>query len=228
MKKIIYAVITLLATLGATSASATSTWIVLGDSIITTIPQGTASQSVLNLISNERDVLFKSIASPGQSMGMTDVTGYNTDDVIKEMQRIGGLYSYFDGIMIQALTNDYGRNIPPDKTIASLRRVMAFARAIHKKVFAIDPIWRAGESNPNTVGYTLTQYRDYMAYICEWEYPDVCHFAHRQHTIMGDWYGYQNYDAAEVAAGVQTHPNPAGQRLMANWIEAEAAAAGLF
>lgn len=37
-----------------------------------------------------------------------------------------------------------------------------------------------------------------------------------------------NYSAAEVAADTRLHPNAAGHRLFANWIKAEAAAAGYF
>ena len=96
----------------AVQANATVTWILLGDSIMSDVPGGTASQLSINLVSNERDVIFKSIASPGIGIGQSDPHGYNSPNIDDTLTRIGGFYSAYHGIMIQAGTNDYSMNMP--------------------------------------------------------------------------------------------------------------------
>lgn len=211
----------------ASMASATQTWIVIGDSIVSNVPQGQAKDMALNLVGAERDVIFKSIASPGAAMGMTDNTGFYNTSTLNTINQLYGFWGAYDGIIIQAGTNDFGRNVPWTDTANSTKAIIAKAKAHGKKVLVLDPIWRAGEDTPNTLGNTLNTYRFFMATECMNE-PTVCKFAHRENTVMGTSAGSAYYDSAEVAAGTQLHPNVAGHCKLATWIKLEAAAAGFF
>lgn len=211
----------------ANAGPATKTWIVIGDSIVSTIPQGTSKDLALSLVSNERDVIFKSLASPGAALGLTDNTGFYNTSTLNTINQLHGFWSAYDGIIIQAGTNDFGRNVPWTDTANSTKAIIAKAKAHGKKVLVLDPIWRAGEDTPNALGNTLNTYRFFMATECMNE-PTVCTYAHRENTILGTSAGSALYDSAEVAPGTQLHPNVAGHRKLANWIKLEAAAAGFF
>jgi lysophospholipase L1-like esterase len=211
----------------ATGARASQTWIVIGDSILSSVPQGTASQMALNLVGNERDVIFKSIASPVASLASNDNSGFNSVNTINTLAQIGGVSSAYNGILIQAGTNDFGRSLSPGEGANALRRVMEHARALKKKILMLDPIWRADENKANSAGDVLNAYRLSMFNVCQ-EYKDICYFAHREHTVLGASAGAAYYDETEIAAGKQLHPNAIGHRKLADWIEAEAAAAGFF
>lgn len=212
----------------AVQANATVTWILLGDSIMSDVPGGTASQLSINLVSNERDVIFKSIASPGIGIGQSDPHGYNSPNIDDTLTRIGGFYSAYHGIMIQAGTNDYSMNMPWQNTYGSLVRIMTHARTYNKKVMVLDPIWRNGEDKKNTLGYDLSTYRYIMKAVCENDFQDVCKFAKRENTFMGTSAALNYYKAEEVANGTQLHPNATGHRYIADWIKAEGAAFGFF
>jgi len=199
-------------------AHSSQTWVLLGDSIMSGVADGRASQLATHLVAAERNVVIKSIAAPGNSLGSTDHTGYNNSLTVAALALVGGPYSAYNGIIIQAGTNDYGRSIPYDQTIAGLRVIMNHARALNKRVLLLDPIWRAGEDNPNALGHTLNVYRWVMAVTCIQEYGDICRYAPRGDTVMGSSAGAANYAAAEVAAGAQLHPNAQGHRLIADWI----------
>lgn len=229
MKRLLSGFICAVALLAAVSSqAATQTWIVIGDSILSSVPQGTASQMALNLVSNERDVIFKSIASPGAALGIADNTGFNSTSTTATLDHIAGAWLAYNGILIQAGVNDYNRNVTWQAMVDSLRRIMNHARALNKKVLVLDPIWRAGEDVPNGAGNTLNTYRFFMSVVCTQEYADICRFAHRENTVMGTSAGAANYDANEVATGTQLHPNVTGHRKLADWIKAEAAAVGFF
>jgi len=210
------------------NANATVTWILLGDSIMSDVPGGTASQLSINLVSNERDVIFKSIASPGIGLGQSGQYGYNTNSLDDTLTRIGGFYSAYHGIMIQAGTNDYSMNVPWQDTYSSLTRIMLHARNHGKKVMVLDPLWRNGEGNKNTLGYDLSTYRYIMKTVCTKDFADVCRFAPREHTFMGTSAAWNYYKAEEVTNGTQLHPNATGHRYMADWIKAEGAEFGYF
>lgn len=203
-------------------------WVVIGDSIMSGVPDGSAGQLSLNLVSAERNVVFKSIASPGHALGARDHTGFNNQTTIESIKSIGGFFSDFDGILIQAGTNDFGRNIPLADTVESLNRIMAFARKNGKKVLVLDPLWRANENTKNKLGLTLHHYRYVMSSMCAVDYRDICRLASRSNTVMGSAAGAAFYDHREVRGNVQLHPNAAGNRHMANWIKQAAAAARFF
>lgn len=209
------------------NAQASQTWIVIGDSILSAVPQGTASQLALNLVGAERDVIFKSIASPGAALGVTDQTGFNNATTLNAIKQISGYFGAYNGIIVQAGTNDYGRALNWGDTSNSIKAIIARAKADGKKVLVLDPIWRAGEDTANAQGNTLNTYRYFMFLACNDE-PTVCFFAHRENTVMGTSAGAAYYDVNEVATGTQLHPNVTGHRKLADWIKAEAAAAGFF
>lgn len=223
MKRII--AIALLA-LASFTANAGPTWVVIGDSILSSVSGGTSKTNALHLVSTERDVTFRNLASPGAALGQSDYTGFNNTRTIDAMKQIGGAYNFYHGIVIQALTNDFGRSIPWENTVTGLSQIMDYARANGKKVMVLDPIYRDNENTPNGQGDVLNTYR-YMAFIvCTQDYGDICHFAHRSNTVLGSQTDY--YTPDEVANNRRLHPNVTGHRKLADWIKAEAADAGYF
>lgn len=208
-------------------ATTTKTWVVIGDSILSSVPQGTAAQLALHLVSAERNVIFKNISSPAAALGITDNSGFNSANTTATLNQIAGYFAAVDGILVQAGTNDFSRNVLWEDTVASLRRILNWAKALNKKVLVLDPIWRADENVPNGANYSLNTYRFFMATVTA-EYPGIAFFAHRENTPMGTSVSAANYDATEVATNKQLHPNVAGHRQLADWIKAEAATAGFF
>jgi hypothetical protein len=87
---------------------AASTWIVVHDSIMEGPAGGVESGNALHLVAEERNVCFKKIGSSGAALGATDFTGFNNDDILPTIDRIGGAFSAYKGIIIQAGTNDFG------------------------------------------------------------------------------------------------------------------------
>lgn len=222
------AVIALLMALACAPAFSQQTWAVVGDSIMSEAMDGTAQQMATHLIQSERDVSIRNLSSPGAALGAKDSTGYNSAQFIAELTRLGGMFSAYQGLIIQAGTNDYARAIPWADTIEGLRRILSHAKATGKKAIVLDPIWRAGEELPNSLGHTLNTYRYFIALVCVNEYAGTCHYAPRSNTIMGTASGASFYGASEVAQGKQLHPSAAGHRYLADWILSEAARAGFF
>jgi len=204
----------------------TKTWIVIGDSIMSFVADGASKQHALTLIQKECDVIFKNLSSPGATLAATDGTGFNSEQVIETINRIAGFFDRWDGVIIQAGTNDHAAGKPLAEMCDSMRRILNHVRASGKKALVLDPIWRAGENTPNALGLTLPNYRMCIAIVAKNEYPDCCTFVSRTGTPLD--LASNNFAAAEVAAGIQLHPNAAGHRNMADWIKAAAAAAGHF
>lgn len=208
--------------------AATKAVVVIGDSILAQgVPQGVAKQHALAIITQERDVTFKNIASPGAALGINDKTGFLPASTVSTLNQLAGYWGAVDGIIIQAGTNDFGRNVPWADSYNSTVQILNWANANGKKVLILDPIWRAGEDTPNALGNTLNTYRYFQLVACN-NYPAICRFGHRENSVLGTSAGAANYDSAEVASGTQLHPNVNGHRILATWIEAEAAALGLF
>jgi lysophospholipase L1-like esterase len=226
LKKTVLGIICAIGLFSAT-AQASQTWIVIGDSIVSTVRQGIASQMALNLVGNERDVIFKSVASPGAALGLSDHTGYNNTETLAMVDQIAGYWNAYDGIIVQAGTNDFSRAVSGDDTYASLKAIIAKAKAGGKKVLVMEPIWRADETVANSLGNDLNTYRARMQAACD-EEAATCRFARREHTVLGSSAGRGLYDAAEASSGTQMHPNAAGHRQLADWIKSEADAAGFF
>lgn len=201
------------------AANAAQPVIVIADSIGSNIAQGQASQHFLSLVQNERDVLFRVIGSPGSSLGNTDKTGFNSQRTVDAIDLVGGYWGWYTRVIIQAGTNDFGRNVPWEDTVTSLRRILDKVRADGKKASVLDPIYRDGENVPNALGNTLNTYRYFMAIVCQQEYGDICQFVPRSTGGMGTL--NNNYDSNEVAQGKRLHPNVTGNRKMADWLKAE-------
>lgn len=220
------AVLGLVLAILSVQAMAGTTCAVIGDSIMSMVPQGTAAQHALHLVAAERDVVFKNVSSPGASLGSADKTGFNSSRTTSAMDLIGGTWGWYNCVIVQAGTNDYGRNLPWEDAVISLRRILDRVREDGKHAMVLDPIYRDGENTPNDLGNTLNTYRYMMSVVCQQEYGDICHFAPRASTVMGAF--NNNYDSTEVAQNKRLHPNAAGHRKLADWIKAEAAAAGYF
>lgn len=202
------------------------TWIVIGDSIMSFVADGASKQHSLSLIQKECDVMFKNLSSPGATLAATDGLGYNSPQVIDTINRIAGFFDCWDGVIIQAGTNDHAAGKPLSEMCDSARRILSHVRAKGKKALVLDPIWRAGENETNCTGNTLHAYRFSLAILALSEFPDCCVHVSRTGTPLD--VKSNNYAAAEVAAGTQLHPNAAGHRIMADWIKAAAATACLF
>jgi hypothetical protein len=209
-------------------AHASKAVVVIGDSIMSqNVPQGVAKQHALAIVTQERDVTFKNLSSPGTSLGNNDKTGFLPATTVSTLNQLGGYYGAVDSIIIQAGTNDFTRNVPWADSYNSTVQILNWAQANGKKVLVLDMIWRAGEDTPNALGNTLNTYRYFQLVACN-AYPTTCYFGHRENSILGTSAGAANYDATEVATGTQVHPNVAGHRILATWLELEAAAFGLF
>lgn len=203
-------------------AKASQTWVVIHDSIGSSVAQGTASQLAYHLVSAERDIVFKSIASPSSALGATDRSGYNNTSTTGAIDLIRGAWNYYDGVIIAAGTNDYIRDIQPSSTVAALRRILGKVRADGKKALIMPILWRANENTPNGIGYTVTSYRYVIALTCVNEYPDVCYHAGLNNSpLMTSAGAATDYDATETAQGKQLHLNASGHRKLADYIKLE-------
>lgn len=227
MKRVVAVATIFLALLSGATHAGPKTYIVIGDSIMAAVADGTSSDLALQLISNERNVTFRNLSSAGAAMGVTDHTGFNNKSTIDTLSKIGGYYSAYDGIIIQTGTNDFGRDVPWENMVTGMYRVLDHAKALGKKVLILDPIWRFNENTPNGLNYTLNTYR-YISFLACAQYQGTCFYAHREHSVMGTSAGAAHYGADEVAGGFQVHPNKQGHRYLADWIKAEAATFGLF
>lgn len=226
MKRII--AIALLA-MASFTVSASQTWIVIGDSILSSVSQGTAKQLATHLVSAEKDIVFKSLASPGSSIGHTDHTGFNSVRTDYAIDLIRGAWNAYNGVLIQAGTNDFSRNVPTAQTIEGLRRILAKVRADGKKALVLPMTWRADQDVPNAVGATLVTYKYVMALVCVNEFGDVCWYGGWDKSPLTTNAGAAtDYDVNETAQGKQLHLNASGHRKLADWIKLEAAAAGYF
>lgn len=201
------------------------TCVVIGDSNLSGVPNGTATQFALHLVAAERNVIFKNISSPGASLGSTDFTGFNSPEVVATLNRIGGSFLAFDCALIALGVNDFNRALNWGDTYNGLERIIKRLKAMGKKALVLDPIWCGYENTPNSAGFTLNQYRFFIAHLCVNVYPADTHFAHRENTVLGTSAGAAYF--VEPAPN-QLHLNAAGHRKLADWIKAEALAAGYF
>ena len=203
------------------------TWVVIGDSIMSGVQGGVASQHCLHLLAAEKDIVFKNISVPVQALGATGGSGFNNAYMVDQLTNLDGYYgAAFNGIIVQAGTNDHGRNINWGDTYNSLVRILNYARAHGKKVIVLDPIWKETELVANASGWDLNTYRFFMSYAAS-QYTDCAWFAHRENTPLGQVATAPPYfDPAE--APNRTHPVATGHRKLADWIKAEAASAGYF
>jgi len=205
---------------------ASKTVVVIGDSLMSGVAGGVAASHALHLIASERDVFFKNLSVPVQALGAVGGSGFNNSYMTDQLDNLNGFYgAAFTTIILQACTNDHGRNINWGDTYNAAVRILDYARAKAKKVLVLDAIWKESELTPNASGWDLNTYRFFIAHAASL-YPDVAHFAHRENTVVGTAAGMSYFDASE--APNRTHLTTAGQRKYADWIKAEAAAAGFF
>jgi len=202
-------------------------WVVLGDSIISNPTDGVSTDLPFMLLGQEQEIEFRSLASPGAAMGLTNGIGFNGTWVTTTLDRICGAYSYCDGVVIQPGVNDFNLNVPWVDQQTSIRRVLDWAALNNKKVLMLDLIWMtAGDTGgANAAGYTFAQLRNNRFLECYARRP-ICTFALRPAAFNVATPSL--YRASEVATGQLVHLNPAGRRAYADWVAAAAASAGLF
>lgn len=207
------------------------TFLLFGDSIMSSVSpsavggsNGAAYALASHLVQEECNVIIKNLSSPGHSIGGPQHSFANGVDLMREF---GGMFSAYDGVILQAGTNDFGRGIPIADTLAALTAILQEAQLGGKKVLVMDALWRWNEATPNSQGYTLGAYRWNVAITCN-QYPGVGYFCTRTGTVFDNSSASPLYAANEVASGHELHLNAAGHRAYADWLKSKAAAFGLF
>lgn len=185
---------------------------------------GTANQLTSHLLMSEKNISIRNISSPGNSISHRNYTGFgDTPSVTASLDRIGGFLGFYNGIIIQAGTNDFGRDVHPSNVVKSLRGILKYAKSKNKKVMVMEPIWRRDETVKNKLGFDLNAYRETMKKVCVNEYPTICHYASRQNSKLSNSSASKYFDGNEVKAKGELHLNAAGHRAYADWIKLEAA-----
>jgi lysophospholipase L1-like esterase len=206
------------------------TWILMGDSIMSAVSpnevdglSGKANKLATHLVMNEKNVSIRNISSPGNSMSHTNYTGFgDTSSVTASLDRIGGFFGFYNGIIIQVGTNDFGRDVQLSNFSESLRGILKYASSKNKKVMMMEPIWRRNELIKNKAGFNLNSYRATMKSVCQQEYPTICHFSSRVNSKLANASSYMYFDANEVKNKGELHLNSSGHRAYADWIKLEA------
>lgn len=221
----------LLAALCIQPAVAAKTCVLVGDSIMSEVypttmngPYGKAMELAANRIQQEADVIIKNISVPANSLGGDTFSFANGTEVL---QGIGGAYSYYNCVIIQAGTNDFGKSVPLDKTVAALNSLLTEATRANKKVLLMDAIWRRNENTPNSLGLTLGSYRWALAVECN-NHPGVCHFASRTGTVFDSASASPLYTASEIEGVRELHLNAEGHRRYADLVLMKALYYGIF
>ena len=202
-------------------------WIVIGDSIISNPTDGVATDLPFMLIGQEREIEFRSLASPGATLGTYGEYGFNGAWVETVLDQICGAYLYCDGVIIQAGLNDFNGSIPWSEHRDAMRRILDWAQRRGKRVLVLDLIWStpAETRGVNNVGLSFRDFREARQNECRAR-AEVCTFAPRPPEF--DRPNPQMFRASEVETGLLTHLNPTGRRVFASWIKDAAGEAGLF
>lgn len=208
------------------------TWIMIGDSIMSSIPPstlngspGSAVQLPQHLLAEECGITVRNISSPGASLGAIGRGGYG--NIVPALDTIAGAWNFTNGLIITAGTNDFGTSVSGAAHNEALRKIMAWAKRSGKKVLLMDIPYRQDENKKNKVGLNLGAYRFARAIIGSSEYKGTCYFANRQGTVF-DTFTQSLYDPREVAAGKALHLNAEGLRAFTDWIKSAASTAGYF
>jgi lysophospholipase L1-like esterase len=215
---------------------AMKTCILMGDSIMSSVspstvggPLGSSNQLAASLLMNERNVSIRNVSSPGIAIGINDYSGWGPKQKINDMLgTIGGAWSAYDCIIIQAGTNDFTRDVKWENTVTNLRIVLTHAKAMKKKVLIMEPIWRRDQNIKNKVGNTLDTYRFFMYIVCMQEYANTCYYESRSSSALADAKASQYFDANEVKAKKELHLNAAGHRVWTDWVKLAASKYGIF
>lgn len=211
------------------------TWVLMGDSIMSAVspsvvdgPSGTSKQLAANLLMNNKNVSIRNISSPGNSIGHSDFTGFgNTLSVTQSLDRIGGFFGFYNGIIIQAGTNDFGRSVDLPTFKKSLEGILKHAKTRNKKVLLMEPIYRADQNVKNKVGLVLKDYSNAMKNLCT-TYNTHCYFSDMSEEFFNQYSFKSHYDANEVKVGKALHLNASGHERYYRWIEFEASRAKFF
>lgn len=211
-------------------ANAAKTCILFGDSIMSNVspssiggPTGKAMELAANRSQMEADVIIRNLSSPGNSLGGSTYSFSNGAQLIRQ---IAGFYNFYDCIIVQAMTNDFGRSVPWQESVASLNAIIQEAARTNKKVMVMDAVYRWNEETPNSLGHTLGVYRWNIAIACGMQ-SNTCIWASRTGTVF-DSAAPELYSAQEVEDGKILHLNAEGHRRYADWMMYEAAKNKLF
>lgn len=214
----------------AASAQAAKTCILMGDSIMSNVapstiggPTGKSMELAANRAQMEADVIIRNISSPGNSLGGSTFSFSNGAQWVAQ---IAGAFNFYNCVIVQAMTNDFGRNIPWQDSVAALNAIITEVKKSGRKVMVMDAIYRQNEATPNALGHTLAVYRWNIAIACGMQ-PDTCIWASRSGTSLDQGLP-ELYDPKEVQDGKMLHLNAEGHRRYADWMMYEAAKNGLF
>lgn len=211
---------------------AAQTWIMLGDSIMSGVspsvlngPAGTSVQMATHIIERDRNIIIRNLSSPGHSLAATDHTGFG--NIVPSLKNIGGFWSAYNGIIIQAGTNDFSRSSKWEDEVVSLRLILNHAKTMKKKVLMMGIPYRDDWQTLNALGYDLNTYR-FFAYLVCVEFPGTCFYGTMDGQTTLAVRTPSLYDPAEVAQGKALHLNAAGHAEFARWVKAQAAIHNLF
>lgn len=193
----------------------TKSYTIIGDSISSYVPTGQGKHLCWSLITQERDVIFKNLSQPGAQLGHTGY--YNGPGFIDTLNRLSGWGAInTNGLIVQAGINDYNFGTSWTDYVDSLNQLISWTAQQNKPLMLLDILWSGSESLPNQAGKTLADYRTHR-YFMGLNHPHV-KFCGRPPAF--DQLNPPLYDDG--------HPNIAGHRELANWIETEATTHGFF
>lgn len=200
----------------APPAEATQYYVVLGDSLDCYVAGGQARDLSWQIVSNERDVMFRNLSLPGVKLEYyTDTAG------IAALDRACGWNAInCDGVIVSAGLNSYSFGTSWPAYVNALNALVAWGRARQRPVILMDIPYEGPENVANTAGKTLGDYRA-LRYFTALNNPDTVKFWTRPAAL--------DHDAPSLYGPDHVHLNAAGQAVKArSWIETAAAQAGLF
>lgn len=198
-------------------AHASKTVVIIGDSISSYVHNGQARDLSWSLITQERDVLFRNLSQPGAQLGHP---GYWTPQAVTgTLDRLCGWQAInCDAVIVQAGINDYQFGTSWAAYVDTLQAVIDWGSARGKPVLILDLLWAGAEDVANGAGRTLGDYRTHR-YFMGLTYAHV-HFLSRPSAF--------DHENPALTAPDGIHPNVAGHRALADWLEAEASSLSLF
>lgn len=221
----------MVAAASSTPPGVTPTWLLFGDSIMSTVypsvvggPQGKAIELTATRVTLQSDIIIRNLSSPGHALGGP---GHSFSNGVELMREMGGLFSSYNGTIVQALTNDFGLSVPVAETKKSLNAIILESRRLKRPVIVMDAIWRWNEETPNKQGLTLESYRNAARDTCNL-YPGTCYFFSREGTVFNSASAIKLYTPNETSKGIALHLNAEGHRRYADWMILQAAKNRLF
>lgn len=212
-----------------------STCVVLGDSIMSMVGDGTYADGTAHQIEAQRDISIRNLSTSGAMWGLPAPDGsgansFNGEWITEALNHVCPQL-YCRCVIVAVGGNDFTTNsgVTRAQMEEAFDRVFdwAAARTNNTRVVVMDFVYRQQFENANvhpTLGLTWVQYRTQRARICG-EHPN-CDFIAR--PMLFNSYHPEFYRAGEVANGNPIHLNAAGHRARATYWEAAGDGLGLW